>query len=121
MDRIILFIVGALTAVATEAFWKGGSRWPVALWGGVGMLLLRRIMLRFSSESRVLLCIFGALLLIALRLAMLILQDLPRRTKDNEPHMLTVDMPSLSYSLYRFLLIAPAYAVIEYLEARFRM
>ena len=83
------------------------------------MLLLRRIVLRFSSESRALLCLFGALLLIVLRLALLIVQALPRRAVDNGPQKLLVDLPSFSYGLYRFLLIAPAYAVIEYVEGRF--
>ena len=68
MNRCVVFFVGALAAMVSEVFWKGESRWPVALWGGAGMLLLRRIVLRFPSESRVLLCLFGALLLLALRL-----------------------------------------------------
>ena len=34
---------------------------------------------------------------------------------------LTVALPSFAYGLYRFLLIAPAYTIIEYLEARFGM
>ena len=119
MNRLIVFCIGAFASVISEVFWKGESRWPVALWGGMGMLLLRRIVLRFSSESRALLCLFGALLLIVLRLALLIFQALPRRAVDNGPQKLLVDLPSFSYGLYRFLLIAPAYAVIEYVEGRF--
>lgn len=117
MDRIIIFCVGAVASVVSEVFWKGGSRRYMALWGGMGMLLLRRIVLRFSHTSRVLLCLFGALLLIALRLALLILEELPGRRGE----AVQVDLPSFSYGLYRFLLIPPAYTIIEYLEACFRM
>ena len=39
MDRCIIFFVGAAASVASEIFWKGSSRPPVALWGGMGMLL----------------------------------------------------------------------------------
>ena len=84
----------------------------------MGMLLLRRIVLRFSSESRALLCLFGAILLVVLRLALLIVQALSRRANKNGSQPLLVDFPSFSYGLYRFLLIAPAYAVIEYVEGR---
>ena len=48
----------------------------IALWGGTGMLLLRRILLRFPFGDRVLLCLASALLLAALRLALLILYSL---------------------------------------------
>ena len=47
MDTCIIFCVGALAAMASEAFWYGASRSDIALWGGTGMLLLRRILLRF--------------------------------------------------------------------------
>ena len=89
MDKFVIFCVGAAASVLSEIFWNGASRWTIGLWGGAGMLLLRRIVLRFSFMSRAFLCIFG--------------------------------MPSFSYGLYRFLLLAPAYAVIEYIEACFRM
>ena len=118
MNRLIVFCIGAFASVVSEVFWKGESRWTMALWGGMGMLLLRRIVLRFSSESRALLCLFGALLLIVLRLALLIVQALSRRAADKRPLPLWLDLPSFSYGLYRFLLIAPAYAVIEYVEGR---
>ena len=119
MNRLIVFCIGAFASVVSEVFWKGESRWTMALWGGMGMLLLRRIVLRFSSESRALLCLFGALLLIVLRLALLIVQTLSRRAADKRLQPLWLDLPSFSYGLYRFLLIAPAYAVIEYVEGRF--
>ena len=119
MDRCIIFFIGALASVGTEAFWKGTSRMNIALWGGTGMLLLRRIILRFPYGNRVLLCLVGALLLLTLRLALLILQALPRHPGESDGAILTVEIPSLSYGLFRFLLIAPAYSVIEYLEAHF--
>ena len=121
MDRFIIFCVGAVASVVSEVFWKGDSHSCVALWGGAGMLLLRRIVLRFPSKSRALLCMFGALLLVALRLVLLILRELPGRTGRKGTLHLTVYMPSFPYVLYRFLLIAPAYTIIEYLEARFGM
>ena len=119
MDRCIIFVVGAVASVATEAFWKGASRANVALWGGTGMLLLRRVLLRFPYGDRALLCLVGALLLFTLWWLFLLLRALPGRT--GKPGQTTVifEVPSFSYGLYRFLLIAPAYAVIEYLEARF--
>ena len=117
MIRFIVFCIGAVSSVVSEVFWNGESRWCMAVWGGAGMLLLRRIVLRFPFESRALLCLFGALLLIALRLTLLILQALPVR----QDTRLTVALPSFAYGLYRFLLIAPAYTIIEYLEARFGM
>ena len=76
MDTCIIFCVGALAAMASEAFWYGASRLDIALWGGTGMLLLRRILLRFPFGDRVLLCLAGAVLLAALRLALLILYSL---------------------------------------------
>ena len=119
MDRCIIFFVGAVASVATEAFWRGASRRDIALWGGIGMLLLRRVLLRYPYGDRALLCLVGALLLLALWLALLILQTLPRQPRRSNADVLTVEIPSFSYGLFRFLLIAPAYAVIEYLEARF--
>lgn len=119
MDRCIIFIVGAAAAVAAEAFWRGDSRREEALWGGLGMLLLRRIVLRFPHGDRVLLCLAGALLLTVLRLAFRILQSLPGRTRRTGAAALTVDVPSFTYVFFRFFLIAPAYAVIEYLETCF--
>ena len=119
MDRCIIFFVGAVASVATEAFWRGASRRDIALWGGIGMLLLRRVLLRYPYGDRALLCLVGALLLLALRLALLILQTLPRQPRRSNADVLTVEIPSFSYGLFRFLLIAPAYAIIEYLEARF--
>ena len=118
MDRCIIFIVGAISSVAAEAFWKGESHMHAALWGGAAMLLLRRIALRFPGGNRALLCMVGALLLIVLRLTFLLLKVIADRSAaDARP--LTMDLPSFSYGLYRFMLVAPAYAVIEYLEARF--
>ena len=119
MDRCIIFFVGAVSSAATEAFWRGTSRRNMALWGGIGMLLLRRVLLRYPYGNRALLCLVGALLLLALWMALLILQALPRRTRKSDAEVLTVEIPSFSYGLFRFLLIAPAYAIIEYLEARF--
>ena len=119
MDTYIIFAVGAVASVATEAFWKGTSRTYVALWGGMGMLLLRRVLLRFPYGNRVLLCLFGALLLFTLWWMLLLVRALPDKGGKTSPAAIPVDVPSFSYGLYRFLLIAPAYAVIEYLEARF--
>lgn len=113
MDTIILFCVGALSSVISEIFWKGASRPQVALWGGLGMLLLRRIALRFPFGDRALLCLFGAALLLVLRLALLLTEALSGR---NGQGRVTVELPSFSYVLYRFFLIAPAYIVIEYLK-----
>ena len=39
MDRFIISCAGAIFAVASEVFWKGESRFSVALWGSAGMLL----------------------------------------------------------------------------------
>lgn len=121
MDRFIIFCVGAGVAAISEIFWKGTSRWDIALWGGTGMLLLRRIVLRFPFMSRALLCIFGALPMAALQLIILILLYLLKRKEEAGQIRLMVEMPSFSYGLYRFLLLAPAYTIIEYLEACFRM
>ena len=121
MDRFIIFCVGAGAAALSEIFWKGTSRWPIALWGGSGMLLLRRIVLRFPLASRALLCIFGALPMLALRCIMLILASLRYRKAGPGPCRSVIEVPSFSYGLYRFLLTAPAYTIIEYLEACFRM
>ena len=52
-------------------------------------------------------------------LAFLMLRALPLHRDENGAAMITLEMPSFSYGLFRFLLIAPAYAVIEYLEACF--
>lgn len=93
----------------------------MAVWGGVGMLLLRRVVLRFPFESRALLCLLGALLLVALRVILLIVQAISHGAGKKGEDCLTVDLPSFSYGLYRFLLIAPAYTIIEYLEDLFRM
>ena len=117
MDRCIIFLVGSASAAVSEVFWRGHSDRSVALWGGAGMLLLRRMVVRFPFESRALLCVLGALLLAALRLSLFILHALLRQKADR----VTVDLPSFSYGLYRFLLIAPAYTVIEYLETCFSM
>ncbi len=121
MDRIIIFIVGAVSAMVSEVFWKGEGRWSVALWGGAGMLLLRRLVLRFPFKSRALLCIFGALLLFVIRILLHVLQALKMRRTDIGAYRFSVDMPSFSYGLYRFLLIALAYALIEYLETFFAL
>ena len=121
MDTCIIFCVGALAAMASEAFWYGASRLDIALWGGTGMLLLRRILLRFSFMSRAFLCIFGAFGLIAIWGVILILSSMYARSDSREPIHILSKMPSFSYGLYRFLLLAPAYAVIEYIEACFRM
>ena len=121
MNGFILFCVGAAASVVSEIFWKGGSRVQVALWGGTGMLLLRRIVLRFPYGNHVLLCLFGALPLLALRLLFLLLPTLSHRSQREGSAVLTVDLPSFSYGLYRFLLIAPAYIIIEYLETCFGM
>lgn len=120
MNRFIIFCVGAAASVISEIFWKGKSRWSVALWGGAGMLLLRRIILRFPTENRALLCISGALLMVTLRFTMGILQNLSVRAGENGSNGLE-DAPSFTYELYRFFLIAPAYTIIEYLEDCFRM
>ena len=120
MDRFIIFFVGVGSSAVSEVFWRGKCRRSVALWGGIGMLLLRRIVLRFPLESRALLCICGGLLLMTLRLTIRILRTLSERKAGNRRAFLTLDVPSLSYGLYRFLLIAPAYTVIEYLETCFK-
>ncbi len=124
MYKCIVFIVGAVAALVSEAFWKGESEgcWSLALWGGTGMLLLRRVVLRFPSQSRVLLSLFGALLLLALWLTLLLIREgwalhVGRRGSCQ----LAVGVPSFSYCLYRFMLIAPSYTIIEYLEACFRI
>lgn len=117
MDRIIIFIVGAGASAISEIFWRGESRRYIFLWGGLGMLLLRRVVLRFPGGSRVLLCLVGAVLLTVLRLTLFLLQRLPGRSEGRA----TGETLSFSYGLYRFLLIAPAYTIIEYLETFFRM
>lgn len=117
MDRCIIFLVGSAAAAISEVFWRGHSDRSVALWGGAGMLLLRRMVVCFPYESRALLCVFGAVLLAALRLSLFILHALLGQKADR----ITMDPPSFSYGLYRFLLIAPAYTVIEYLETCFGM
>ena len=119
MDRIIIFCVGAAASQVSEIFWNGDGRLRVALWGGAGMLLLRRIALRFPFGDRTLLCLFGAFLLLVLRLVFLLLPALSASADRGEEARLVLDLPSFSYGLYRFLLVAPAYAVIEYLEAHF--
>ena len=116
MDLFIIFGIGAACSAVSEIFWKGRTRWSVTILGGAGMLLLRRILLRFSDTNRALLCLAGALLLFVLRMTLHILQ---RLYKSNDGRIL-IDLPSLSYGLYRFFLIAPAYAIIEYLENWFR-
>ena len=115
MDTCIIFCVGALAAMASEAFRYGASRLDIARWGGTGMLLLRRILLRFPFGDRILLCLAGAVLLAALRLALLILRVLPGRADRDQA--MTIEVPSFTYGLFRFLLIPPAFAVIRYLEA----
>lgn len=119
MDKCIIFIVGAMASVAAEAFWRGASGGEEALWGGIGMLLLRRVVLRFPFGHRTLLCLMGALLLTALRLTFLILRTLPGGTRGEVTTAFKEDVPSFTYGLFRFLLIAPAYAVIQYLERCF--
>lgn len=119
MSTCIIFFIGALASVASEAFWYGACRTDIALWGGAGMLLLRRIALRFPRGDKVLLCLVGALLLIILRLALLILRVLPGRAEGSRE--MTIEVPSFSYGLFRFLLIPPAFAVIRYLEAHIGM
>ena len=118
MNRLIIFCIGMLSAAVSETFWKGETSRSVALWGGMSMLLLRRILIRYPFESKALLCVIGAVLLMALRLTLLILPCLPKGERRESPPKLTADLPGFSYALYRFLLIAPAYTVIEYLEAR---
>lgn len=119
MDTCIIFCVGALAAMASEAFWYGASRLDIALWGGTGMLLLRRILLRFPFGDRVLLCLAGAVLLAALRLALLILYSLRDHGSKSTEKTVILDIPSFTYGLYRFFLIPPAFSVIEYLETHF--
>ena len=121
MDKFVIFCVGAAASVLSEIFWNGASRWTIGLWGRAGMLLLRRIVLRFSFMSRAFLCIFGAFGLIAIWGVILILSSIYARSDSREPIHILSKMPSFSYGLYRFLLLAPAYAVIEYIEACFRM
>ena len=121
MDRFIIFCVGAGAALLSEVFWNGLSRWPTALWGGAGMLMLRRILLRFPFESKALLCLFGALPLIVLRWMLLLLQLIADPSADLRSMPASAVVPSFSYGLYRFLLIAPAYTIIECLEACFGM
>ena len=65
--------------------------------------------------------IFCALLLMALWLSLLILEGLRGGGREGKPAQIQIDMPSFSYWLYRFLLIPPAYTIIEYLETCFRM
>ena len=119
MDRIIIFFVGAVASQVSEIFWNGDSPLRVALWGGTGMLLLRRSALRFPFGDRTQLCLLGAFLLLVLRLVFLLFPALSFAAERGEDARLTLDLPSFSYGLYRFLLVAPAYAVIEYLEAHF--
>ena len=76
MDRIVIFIAGAILAAVSEVFWRGQYRRSIALWGGVGMLLLRRIVLRFPYESRALLCLGGALLLIVLWITFVLIHEI---------------------------------------------
>ena len=121
MDKLIIFFVGAAASVVSEIFWNGESRGRVALWGGAGMLLLRRILRRFPFESRALLCLFGALLLVCLRLVLFLFPILTIRFDRAGREPVPVELPSFSYGLYRFLLIAPAYTIIEYLETFFGM
>ena len=121
MKGLVIFCAGVVVAVVSEVFWNGESRWLTVLWGGAGMLLLRRVVLRFPFADRALLCVLGAVLLVALRVSLLILQALPRRVREGGSPWLTVDIPTFSYGLFRFLLIAPAYTIIEYLEACFRI
>jgi len=107
--------------VLSEIFWKGESRRSSALFGGLGMLMLRRVLLRFPTASKALLCILGAFLLAALHSVIRILTGDRRRLREKGLLFLWQTRPSFSYGLLRFLLIAPAYTIIEYLEGRFGM
>ena len=121
MNRLILFGVGAAASAVSEIFWRGSSSRSVALWGGTGMLLLRRILLRFPFANRALLCICSVFPLLALRVFIHILSHLWEQKRKNKALSFSIERPSFSYGLYRFLLVAPAYTIIEYLEARFGM
>ena len=121
MDRLIVFGTGAALSVVSEIFWRQESRWTVAIWGGTGMLLMRRIVLRFPFVSRALLCLAGALPMLALRLLIFISVSIWSPHGRKETNLLRMEFPSFSYALYRFLLLAPAYTIIEYLEAFFGM
>lgn len=121
MDKLVIFCVGAAASVLSEIFWKGASRWTIGLWGGTGMLLLRRIVLRFPFMSRAFLCVFGALELIAIWGVILILANIWQKSDRAESIHILSEVPSFSYGLYRFLLLAPAYTVIEYIEACFHL
>ncbi len=85
------------------------------------MLLLRRIVIRFPFMSRAFLCVFGALELTAIWGVILILANIWQKSDRTKTIHILLEVPSFSYGLYRFLLLAPAYAVIEYIEACFRM
>ena len=121
MDKLVIFCVGAAASVVSEIFWKGASRWTIGLWGGTGMLLLRRIVIRFPFTSRAFLCVFGGLELVAIWGVIILLASILDRSHRTKPICILSEVPSFSYGLYRFLLLAPAYTVIEYIEACFHL
>ena len=63
----------------------------------------------------VILCLAGAALLLVLGLVFLLTEALAKPTGRHGVRI-PVDLPSFTYLLYRFFLIAPAYIVIQYLE-----
>ena len=117
MNRLIVFLIGAATSTVSELFWRGTSSRSIALWGGTSMLMLRRILLRFSFVNRALLCICSTLPLMSLGAFIHILSRLCEGEGKRKPFVFLLEKPSFSYGLYRFFLLAPAYTIIEYLEA----
>lgn len=119
MDRLVIFCVGAAASAVSEIFWNGEARWSISLWGGTGMLLLRRIVLRFPFANKALLCFLGAFPMIALWFIILMVSNLEDHAVSLREVAPKQVLPSFSYCLYRFFLIAPAFTIIEYLESCF--
>ena len=117
MERLIIFGTGAGLGAVSEFFWQGRGRLVSILGSGVDMLLLRRILLRFPGGNRAALCLLGVLILLSSHYILTFFQTLFTK----ERPAVRCLYPAGPYALFRCLLVAPAYIIIEYLEGFFRM
>lgn len=120
MDRLAVFCTGAALYVLAEIFWRGRSHWTMALAGGLCMLLLRRILMKFPTGNMVLLCFAGAVVITAVEYVFGAVFNVALKMQvwdySNKKYNICGQICP-QYGALWVVLCAPAYKIIAFLEA----
>ena len=120
MIYLVLFLVGGGLYVALECFWRGRSHISMFLAGGVSLLLLGGVTLRFPGLPVIALCAVGAVLITAVEFITGAVVNVRLNLGVWDYSHLPLNLYGqvcARYSLLWFLLSAPAVALIQLVNA----